>query len=199
MKGNIIKIFWGLIVMAVGGLSIADQLGYISYDLISGQTAAIVVAVISAAFLLSYFLSAIQKWGWLFPALFFAALALTINMILEHPDNSNIALPILLSFAIPFYIGYALNRRQWRLLIPAWILTVISVIPQLTETVHSDLIGPIFLYATALPFLIVYLGNRQRKWSLITTVALGIVGTLPLVDYFVQGDIVGTIIKIGRA
>lgn len=191
MKGNIIKIFWGVVLIALGGLSLADKLGYVNLELITNQGWAIVFSVTSAAFFLSYFLSGVRNWGWLFPALIFAALALIINWALEDSSSPIIAIPILLSIGIPFYVGFLLNRKRWGLLIPAWILTVLAVIPVLAESINSDLIGALFLFGTALPFLVVYLVNRQRKWSLIAGVALGFIGIFPLLESIIPEEISG--------
>ncbi|MFZ0534582.1 MAG: hypothetical protein WAM09_15500 [Anaerolineales bacterium] len=194
MKRNIINIFWGVVLIALGGLFLADKLGYVNLELITSQGWGIIFAVTSAAFFLSYFLSGIRNWGWLFPALIFATLALTISMILGNPDSSIMAVPILLSIGIPFYIGYLLNRKHWELLIPAWILTVVAVTPILSESINSDLVGALFLFATALPFLVVYLVNRQRKWALITGIVLGFIAIFPLLGSFLQGDIQGPVV-----
>jgi len=194
MKGNIIKIFWGVVLISLGGLSLADKLGYVSLESITSQMWSIIFAVTSAAFFLSYFLSGIRNWGWLFPTLIFAALALTINLIHEDSESPIIAIPILLSIGIPFYVGFLLNHKHWGLLIPAWILTVVAIIPALSERIHSNLIGALFLFATAFPFLVVYLVNRQRKWALIVGVVLGFIGIFPLLDTFIQGDLVGPIV-----
>ena len=194
MKANFIKIFWGVVLIALGGLSLADKLGYVDLELITNQGWAIIFAVISAAFFLSYFLSGIRNWGWLFPALIFAALALIINLVIEEADDSIIAVPILLSIGIPFYVGFLLNHKHWGLLIPAWILTVVAVIPLLSERVDSNLVGALFLYATALPFLVVYLVNRKHIWALITGVVLGFIGIFPLLDTFIQGDLSGPVV-----
>jgi hypothetical protein len=194
MKSNIINIFWGVVLIALGGLFLADRLGYVNLELITSQGWGIIFAVTCAAFFLSYFLSGIRNWGWLFPALIFATLALTIGMILGNPDSSIIAVPFLLSIGIPFYIGYFLNRKHWGLLIPAWILTVVAVIPILSESINSDLVGALFLFATALPFLVVYLVNRQRKWALITGIVLGFIAIFPLLGSFLQGDIQGPVV-----
>ena len=194
MKANIIKIFWGVILIALGGVSLGDKLGYVNLDLITGQGWAIIFAATSAAFFLSYILSGVKQWGWLFPTLIFAALALIISMILENPDDSIIAVPILLSIGIPFYVGFLLNRKHWGLLIPAWILTVVAVIPVLSERIESNLVGALFLFATALPFLVVYLVNRQRQWALIVGAILGFIGILPLLDTFIQGDLSGPVV-----
>jgi len=194
MKRNIINIFWGVVLIALGGLFLADKLHYVNLELITSQGWGIIFAVTSAAFFLSYFLSGIRNWGWLFPALIFATLALTISMILGNPDSSIMAVPILLSIGIPFYIGYLLNRKHWELLIPAWILTVVAVTPILSESINSDLVGALFLFATALPFLVVYLVNRQRKWALITGIVLGFIAIFPLLGSFLQGDIQGPVV-----
>ena len=194
MKANIIKIIWGVVLIVLGGLSLADKLGYVNLELITSQGWAIIFAVTSAAFFVSYFLSGVKQWGWLFPALIFAALALTIGMIFENPDDSIIALPILLSVGIPFYVGFLVNRKHWGLLIPAWILTVLAVIAVLSDRIDSNLVGALFLFATALPFLVVYLANRQRQWALIVGVVLGFIGIFPLLDLFVQGDLSGPVV-----
>jgi hypothetical protein len=37
MKSNIINIFWGVVLIALGGLFLADRLGYVNLELITGQ------------------------------------------------------------------------------------------------------------------------------------------------------------------
>jgi uncharacterized membrane protein (DUF441 family) len=193
MKTKFIKIFWGIVLISLGCLSLTDTLGIVNLDLLPEQVWTIVFTVTSAVFFLFYFLSGVKQWGWLFPALIFAALALTINMTTRNP-SSTIAILFLLSIAIPFYVGFFLNRRHRGLLIPAWILTVVAVIPVLSGRIHSDLIGALFLYTIALPFLFVYLVDRRCKWALITSVVMAFIGTLPLVNYFIHGDIQGFVV-----
>ncbi len=194
MKSNIIKIFWGVVLIALGALSLAENFGYVNLELKTNRWLAVIFAVISAAFFLSYFLSGVRNWGWLFPALIFASLALIINLILEDSASSIIAIPILLSVGIPFYVGFLLNRKHWGLLIPAWILTVLAVIPILSESTNSDLIGALFLFGTALPFLVVYLVNRQRKWALIVGAVLGFIGIFPLLGSILPAEISGPVV-----
>jgi hypothetical protein len=194
MKSTIIKIIWGIILISLGGLAIADQLGYVSYRLTTKQECEIVFAVISAAFFLTYFLSGVRNWGWLFPTLIFAALALTITGILNDDNSPIIAFPFLLSITIPFYVGFGLNRKQWGLLIPAWILTVIAVIPPLAERINPDLLGSLVLYSIAIPFLVGYLVNQRRKWALIIATIFGFIGLFPLINTFIHGDIQGPVV-----
>jgi hypothetical protein len=194
MRANILKIQWGIVLIALGALSLAEQLGYVNLELTAYQDWSIIFAMISAAFFLSYFLSGVRNWGWLFPALTFAALALIVGVLLENPSDSMIAVPVLLSVAIPFYVGFIHNRAHWGLLIPAWGLTVISAILILSESANSDLIGSLFLFAIALPFLTVYLFNRQHKWALIVGAVVGVIGLFPLIGSTVPADISGPVV-----
>ncbi len=79
MKTNIIKLMWGIVLIALGGLFLADTLGYLDLEVLAHHDWTIVFAAGSAVFFLSYFLAGVRKWGWLFPALIFAALALVIG------------------------------------------------------------------------------------------------------------------------
>jgi hypothetical protein len=194
MKSTTIKTIWGIILVSLGGLVLAENLGYVSYGLYTTQMCTIAFAVISAAFFLTYFLSGIRNWGWLFPALIFAASALTINTILEDPDSPVIAFPFVLSIAIPFYVGYFLNRKQWGLLIPAWALTVLPIIPLLSERINPDLLGSMVLYSIAIPFLVGYLVDQRHKWALIIATIFGFIGIFPLLNTFIHGDIQGPVV-----
>ncbi len=194
MKVMIVKIFWGVILICLGGILLASRLGYIDLDSISNQTWSFVFAGFSLAFFVSYFVSGVRYWGWLFPALIFAALVVIIGTDQAETDSPVIAAWILLSIGLPFYVGYAVNRTHWGLLIPAWVLTVISFIPAVSERIDSNIIATWVLFSIALPFLAVFLANRSRKWALITGTVLATIGTMPLVDYLQNGDMSGPIV-----
>lgn len=179
-RSRILSIFWGLVLIAIGGLWLAGKLDYVQFDLFSAQAWVVAFAVASAAFFLSYFLNGLQKWGWLFPAFICAALALTIGMSIAGLDGSFMGVPILAAVALPFYVGFALDRTRWGLLIPAWVLTVLSAVTLLADLVEGEWIGALFLYAVAAPFLVVYLRDRSRKWALIPAAVIAVVGTIPL-------------------
>ena len=194
MKANIVKILWGIVLIAVGGLSLADTLGYVHIELLNHRAWAIAVAGLSAFFFLCYFLAGMKKWGWLIPALLFAALALVIGLFLDHPNDYMVALPILLSIGIPFYVGYFVDRKNWGLLIPAWVMTVIPIILVLANSAYPDLVGAVVLYAIALPFLMVYLANRQHKWALIVGAVLAFIGLFPLLGPILPDAIAGPVV-----
>lgn len=194
MKTKIIKLIWASILVSLGGLAIAEHMGVVTFGLATAQICSVIFAVISAAFFLTYILKGIWNWGLLFPALIFAALALTIGTIIEDPGSPKIAFPFLLGINIPFYVGYSLDRKRWGLLIPAWVLTITAFLPSLSERLDTDLLASLFLFSTALPFLVWFLADREREWALITALVLGFIGVLPLVQYVFRGDLLGPVI-----
>ena len=194
MKVNLVKILWGIMLIVLGGLFLADTLGYVEMDLPTRQGWAIVCAGFSLAFFLSYLLLGVRQWGWLFPALIFAALSLVIGLLVDRHEGDLIALPILLSLAIPFYVGYLVDRKQWGLLIPAWVMTVVSSIVFFANTTNSDLVGALVLYGIALPFFVVYLVNHQRKWALIVGSVLAFIGVFPLIEHVLPDEYAGPVI-----
>lgn len=194
MKANIIKTLWGIVLIILGGLFLADKLGYLNLDLLTRQAWSIIFVGASVAFFLSYLVDGVRKWGWLFPTLIFAALALVLGLLIDTRASFMIPIPILLSVGIPFYIGYLVDRKQWGLLIPAWVMTVISAIVFFSESSNSDLIGATVLFAIALPFLIVYLVSRRNKWALIVGLVLIFIGFFPLLGSILPDEITGPVI-----
>jgi hypothetical protein len=191
-----VNIFWGVILIAVGGLLLAERMDWIAFRLFSAQGWMLAFAVASAVFFFSYFLNGVRHWGWLFPALISAALSLTIWMGEADIDNSIMGVPILAAIAIPFYVGYFVERKNWGLLIPAWIMTIAAAVTLLAEQTEGAWIGALFLFAAAAPFLVVYLTNRSRRWALIPAAILAVIGTFPLLDLFFQGDLVGVFVML---
>ncbi len=194
MKTNLVKILWGIMLIALGGFLLADALGYLNLEFFTPNVWAIVFAIISVACFSCYFLVGVQKWGWLFPALIFAALTLILGIFIDNRNDTLIAVSVLLSVGIPFYVGYILNRKQWGLLIPAWIMTIIPAIVALADNANSDLIGATVLFAIALPFIFVYLVNRHHKWALIVGAILAFIALFPLLGPILPDVIAGPVV-----
>ncbi len=192
-KDKITSVFWGVVLIALGGLWLAGRLDYIHFDLFSSQIWVVILAVASAAFFLSYFLNGVRHWGWLFPAFICAALALTVWMGISDMDGSFMGMPILAAVALPFYVGFALDRRNWGLLIPAWVLTVLALITLFADNTQGEWLGALFLFGAGLPFLVVYLRDRSRKWALIPAWVLAVLGTITLLADLVQGEWIGAL------
>jgi hypothetical protein len=158
-----------------------------------------VFAGLSFLFLLSYFLNGFKQWGWLFPTFIFAALGLTLWLGENEYMGSFLGAPILLAVAIPFYLGFLFDRKAWGLLIPAWVLTILSVITITAESIEGTFIGALFLFSIALPFLIVFLINRNQKWALIPAWVTFILGTIVLLSNHVNGNLIAALFLYGIA
>jgi hypothetical protein len=193
MKRNVSSIFWGVLLILAGAALLADRTGWINFRLFSTNTWVYIFAALSLVFFLSYFLNGIRYWGWLFPALIFAALSLTIWMSDHGLTESYIGMPILLSVALPFYIGFLFNRKSRGLLIPAWVLTVLAFITLTTDRVNGNLVGSLFLYAVAVPFLVAFLLDRSRWWALIPAWVTFILGTITLLSEHGNGNLIGAL------
>ena len=193
MKRNVSSVFWGLLFILGGAALLANQMGWINFSLVSTNTWVYIFAGLSLVFFISYFVNGLDKWGWLFPALIFAAISLTTWMADRNLNGSYIGMPVLLAIAIPFYVGFAFDRKAWGLLIPAWVLTVLAFITLTAEMVNGTLIGALFLFAVAAPFLVVYLMNRTRWWALIPAWVMFILGTITLLSEHVNGNLIGAL------
>jgi hypothetical protein len=191
MKNKVLNIFWGIVLILMGGLVLAERLDWIDFRLFSDNFWAVVFAIASAFFFLSYFLSGVQRWGWLFPAFIFAALAFTLWMAIADLDGSFLGAPILAAVALPFYVGFALDRSRWGLLIPAWVMTVLTVITLFADRAAGEWIGALFLFSVGLPFLIAYLRDRSRKWALIPAWIMIVLAAITLLANLVSGEWIG--------
>jgi hypothetical protein len=191
MKAKTSSIFWGIVLILVAAVLLADRLGYIDLATISTNAWVYIFAGGGLLFLLGYFLSGFRQWGLLFPALILIAIGGTIWMGDHNFDGAYMGAPVLASVALPFYVGFLVNRKSWGLLIPAWVLTVLTVMTLLAEGDNGNWIGSLFLFATALPFLVVYLLNRKRWWALIPTWTLFVLGMITLFSNVVDGDLIG--------
>jgi hypothetical protein len=174
------------------GLFVLSILSFIlgnAWNTLSDQTKAIAFAVASAGFFVCYLLTGLRKWGWLFPILFCAAISLTIWMSINNlEDTPWIGLPVLASFALPFYVGFAVEPKHRWLLIPAFIMTMIMIISMSTE---SDYEGVVVMFTFSLPFFAAYFWSRKNWWAFIPAgffASIGVVALLDIVapreDYF---------------
>ncbi len=198
MKGKVSSIFWGILLILAGVALLADRLHWVDFSKFSTDTWVYVFAAAGLVFLLAWFVSGLRNWGWLFPALIFAAISLTIWMTDRRLEGAYLGFPILISIAIPFYVGFAITRARG-LLIPAWVLTVLSLVTLTADALQGTLIGALILYAIAAPFLVVFLLDRSRWWALIPTWVMFVLGTITLLADSVDGNLIAAVFMYGVA
>lgn len=176
MKNKISSLLFGLFLILAGGYALAIQLGYIQN--LAEQTWMVVFAAASILFWIIYFVSGIRNWGWLFPACIFAALAGTLYIVDSAIRDEWIATIILCSVAIPFVIGYLLDRSRWGLLIPAYVLGFVAFIPSLSTAIAGQWVGSFIVVMIGLPFLVVYLVAPKAWWAIFPAGSLLSVGVM---------------------
>jgi hypothetical protein len=198
MKAKWINLFWGIILIAAGALFLAQNLGYL--DQLELPVLMVVFAVVSLLFFVSYFITGLQNWGWLFPAFIFAALALVLWLQAQGIEGAWMGVPVLVAVALPFLVAFALAPRQnWWALIPAWVMIVISAILFFAEEAQGEWIGALVLFSIGFPFLIVYLADRENWWALIPAWTLLVIGLIVLLSTQVQGEWIAIIVLLGIA
>jgi hypothetical protein len=190
MKSRLINLFWGLVLVAAGVLFYLREIGRVDFEVFSAAVWAAIFGVLAFFFLLTYLVKGVEHWGWLFPALIFAGVSLTIATDGTALGGVLSGAPILLSIAIPFIVAYVLDpqNRRWAL-IPAWVMVVLTSAIFLEPHVNSNLIGALVLFGIGMPFLMVYLMDTSRRWALIPFGVLTLVGFIPLLELLVSGKI----------
>jgi hypothetical protein len=98
------------------------------------------------------------------------------------------------AIALPFWVGYALDRKRTGLLIPAWILTAITLVIAMADVVRGEWIGALVLFAIGLPFLVVYLRDRSKRWALIPAWILIVLALVTFLAGSFQGEWVGALV-----
>jgi hypothetical protein len=197
MKSRITAIFWAVIMIAAGVLFLLQETGVIDYHQLPGTTWAVIFAVFSGFFFLTYFLQGVRAWGWLFPAVMCAALALIIGLSGTQLGDAISGAPVLLAIAIPFLVAFVLEpKKGWWALIPAWVMICLTLVVFFESSFSGNFIGAFVLYSIALPFLVVYLLDRTRRWALIPAASLAVLGTIPLLENFVSGETMGLVVML---
>jgi len=194
MKEKLVNIFWGIVLIVVSGILLARAMGYIDFDILSDQGWVLVFGVASAAFFFSYFLNGVKHWGWLFPAFIFAALGLTVWMAISGMTGSFLGAPILAAIALPFLVGFAVERKSWGLLIPGFILGVLALVTLLADSVRGEWIGALVQFSIGVPFLVAWLVNRKRRWALIPAFVMFVLAVVTMLSVFSAGEWIGAVI-----
>lgn len=153
------------------------------WNMLSDQAKAIFFAIVSAGCFVGYIIHGLRKWGWLFPALICASFAVIMWMSVNDLEDSPLMVaPLFLSIAVPFYVGFALDRTRWGLLIPAYVLTMIMIF---TLSSDSDYEGAVVMSLFALPFFVAYFWSKKNWWAFIPGGVFATIGLVSLIEELV--------------
>lgn len=196
MKSMPVKLLWGTTLGALFVLAIATLQGYVTFDRFLGWKSIIIFSWISMLSFASYFVAVDRKWGWLFPALVSAALALNAVGVFSHFGSPFVAFPFLFSLAVSFYTGFLTDQKKWGWLIPAWFLTLIALLPPLIPLVSERLLTALFISSLSLPFVVGYQSNPARSWSLLIAASFGLIGVSSLVFAFIHAGFLEQVVLV---
>jgi len=181
----------GLCALAILSFTLGN-----GWNSLTDRGKAIFFAVLSVISFIGYFIHGLRKWGWLFPALFCAAMAITMWMsINDMQDSPLMMVPLLASIAVPFSVGYALHRKQLGLLIMAFISTSLMLFFVVADSNLGDGTGVFFVFA--LPFFIIYFLSQKNWWAFVPAgvcTSFGLMGMLEtLIPHKEYGSLPGLI------
>ncbi len=189
MKPRMVEWLWGLGLIALGGVLLAQSLGWIGE--IQDMTWVIVMAAASVLFFATYFIQGRKELGWLFPAFILAGTATTAYLAISGVDESWVATPLLASIAMPFLAMFLMDRKNWGVLIPAWVMLVISAITLLADIAPGEVIGALVLFSIGIPFLVAFALNRRNWWALIPGFVMIAIGFIPLLSSQRASELIG--------
>lgn len=164
MKTKTNSLIGGLILMLLGGLALAFEMGYLRE--LSTTAWTLFFAASSALFFAVYFINGIRKWGWLIPAFSCAAVSGTILLSRTTIAGEWIATLLVGAVTVPFLVGYLLDRSRWGLLIPTFILAFVALIPPISMILAGEWMGTFIVGMLGLPFLVVYLAAPKAFWAI---------------------------------
>jgi hypothetical protein len=178
MNVNRSSLFWGVLLIAGGGLALAQQMGYV--DRLPESNWMWIFALVSFGAFLSYVLSGWKDWGWLFPAGIFGGLAVTVGLATHDVDSATVASPLFIGLLLPFGAAYLTDRaRNWWALIPGALMLFLALTTLLVDSIGGEWIGSLFLFLIGLGFFVVYLNNRKHTWALLVAYILGVLSIAP--------------------
>lgn len=145
---------WGLLIPTYVLWAIAALVTLVTLDILRDEViATFVLAVIALPFLVG-FLRDRSRWGLLIPAYILFAVGIMVGLIgWGILDDLLIPAYVLLAVAIPFFVVYVRNPKQWWPLIPGGITAVIGLSFLIAENI-AQYIGAIALVVVGVWILV---------------------------------------------
>jgi hypothetical protein len=200
MKTLWTRLFWGLLLVAAGGLFMAQNLGFISVTAQATPTWGYGFAIVAVLFLITYFVNGITHWGWLFPTFIFGSIAGLIFMSGAAFPGSLGASAILASVGLPFLVAFVTSpRKRWWALIPAWVMLVLTAFIAMSDFIPEEMVGGGILFSIGVPFLVVYLLKTTRWWALIPAFVTMLMGAVIALSPSMGEDATASLILLAIA
>src|SRR5574341_84653 len=193
-------VIWGGLLILLGVLSLVEVFFDLKLLLWAG-----IMGVAGLGFL-GLYLSTRREPALLIPVyICWAVGGLLLVIALNILQDAAIAYYVLTAIAFPFIVGWLLNRHNWGLLIPAYVLlAVCAMVGLIGLNVLRELLIPSYImFAIAVPFLYVFVRSPQNWWALIpggimSVIGLGFLLSAEAVRYVVPvAFILGGLVLIG--
>jgi hypothetical protein len=141
-----------------------------------------------------------QNLGW---GILLICFGLVAMMDIYFPVSDWIDLSIFFVGGLITLIIFLMDRSDWTVLIPAYVMLALAVIGAVAiwELVEGDLVGTVVLTLVALPFLVVYIRNRENWWAIIPSFILLAIALILFLTSFVgfNDDIIGPLVLFAIA
>jgi hypothetical protein len=169
MNKRLAALFWGIVLLGVGGYTLALTLGYAASQ--DPTLWAAIFGGVSLLALVFYFIDGVKNWGWLFPVGVFGGLAVMPGLAASGVDNPAIAAPLFVGIGLPFVVVFAIDQpKNWWALIPAGVMASLTLLLVAVDNVRGEWIAVGLFLVLAAGFLLVYLGRRVLWAALVAFV-----------------------------
>jgi predicted membrane protein len=119
---------WAMLLAAYVLWAIALLIALVSLNILRNEAVAFYVLLVIALPFLAVFYRDRSQWWALIPAYVMLVVAVMIGLIgLGILDDLLVPAYILLAIALPFFVVYVRDRRQWWLLIPGGVLALVGL------------------------------------------------------------------------
>ncbi len=180
MKKLELNIVWGGLLVVLGVLLLLQSLGVLG----KGMTLlwAVLFGIGGLVFLYVFYTNRANWWA-IIPS--FALLGLAALLGLEAVTPGGVGRLggslFLGAIALSFWAVYLLNRENWWAIIPAGVLSTLTVVAGLPDSLQGTVTGGLFFIGLAATFGLVYLlpgKEGQMKWALIPAGILFLIGLM---------------------
>lgn len=155
-----------LLILAYVLLAIAGLVTLLTLELLQDAwVATFVLSAIGLPFLVAFFRTGRSNWGLLIPAYVLLSIAVMVPLIEEEIlVDAVIATYVLIVIAIPFFVVYARNPKQWWALIPGGILAIIGISLLVAEDL-AEYVAPVAFIIAGAWILVRQLTRSRREQS----------------------------------